>query len=475
MSRLLLIDHDERFARQLERHVEVLGCEFTFVPTLRAGRRSGLMEACSVVLLSEHMPDGDSLEMLEQLCQARTGPEVLLVTDRISLQSAKKAIRSGAWGYMTKQDLLHRKAAPLLHALRCYTEKILTGNQVKTLRPEGVIGQSSAMLNCFEKMAYAAKSEANVLINGRTGTGKELFARAIHNHSARKQGNLVVVDCAAMPEKLIESLLFGHEKGVYTGAGHSRPGLVAQADKGSLFLDEIGEMPLGTQKILLRVLQERRYRPVGAAEETTSDFRLIAATNRNLDQMAAQGAFRRDLLYRLQTIKIELPALRERQEDIKLLSSHFVGRICRRQETDPKSLSQDILDSLCAYPWPGNVRELINALETAVASAGQEEILFSCHLPTYIRIKTAQSAVIDFQGNRPQENPAAFPAITEDDLPKFKAFRRNISTQIEKEYLKKLLESVRSDMKQAMKISHLSRSRFYELLKVHDLQSACQI
>jgi two-component system NtrC family response regulator len=475
MSRLLLIDHDERFARQLERYTAEVGCQLTCFSSLRAGQRSGLMETSSVVLLSEHMPDGDSLEAIERLCQVPNGPEVLLVTDHISLNSAKKAIRSGAWGYMTKQDLLDRNAAPLLHALRCHAEKIQTSDQIKRLRPEEVIGQSSAMLNCFEKLAYAARSEASVLINGRTGTGKELFARAIHNHSARKQGNLVVVDCAAMPEKLIESLLFGHEKGVYTGASHARSGLVAQADKGSLFLDEIGEMPLTTQKILLRVLQERRFRPVGAAKEMASDFRLIAATNRNLDQMAAQGAFRWDLLYRLQTIKIELPALCERKEDIRPLCSHFVDKICRRQEMDPKNLSQDILDSLYAYPWPGNVRELINALETAVASAGREEVLFSCHLPIYIRIKTAQSAVMAFQGNRPLANPAAFDAVTADDLPKFKSFRRKMSTQIEKEYLKNLLQTVRSDVKQAMKISHLSRSRFYELLKVHDLQSACHI
>jgi len=205
-----------------------------------------------------------------------------------------------------------------------------------------------------------------VLITGETGTGKELFAKAIHDNSQRAGKSFVVVDCAAMPENLVESMLFGHEKGAFTGADRSTEGLIKQADKGTLFLDEIGELPPLIQKSFLRVLQERRFRPIGSNREVRSDFRLIAATNRKLDKMVANGQFRTDLMFRLQALTIELPPLRERKEDIPLLAAHFNELICGEYGSSARIITADALKELQKIQWTGNIREFRNVLERLI-------------------------------------------------------------------------------------------------------------
>jgi len=309
-----------------------------------------------------------------------------------------------------------------------------------------------------------------VLIVGETGTGKELFARAIHANSARAAKPFVVVDCAALPESLVESALFGYERGAFTGADRPQVGLIKQADGGALFLDEVGELPLIMQKAFLRVLQERRFRPLGNRHEVESNFRLVAATNRDLEQAVGQGSFRTDLLFRLRAITINLPPLRSRPEDIKDLALHHLGRLCDSYGITPKSFAPEFFDCLLVYDWPGNVRELINTLDRALAAARHEPTLFPTHLPSHIRIKLARTAVlreepVKYLGER---HPTAAPTLT-PVLPKLRDFREQAVTQAERQYLQELMTLVDFNIKDACRVSALSQPRLYALLKKHKI------
>jgi len=307
--------------------------------------------------------------------------------------------------------------------------------------------------------------ESNVLICGQTGTGKELFARAIHQNSSRKQHPFVVVDCAALPETLVESVLFGHAKGAFTGADKERQGLIQQAHGGTLFLDEVGELPLSLQKAFLRVIQERCFRPVSGREEIQVNFRLIAATNRDLEAMAAQGTFRNDLLFRLRSFSIDAPPLKQRQGDIRRLTIDYVNRLCEIYNSEVKGLSNDYLEVLEKYTWPGNVRELFNTVEESISLAGNEPTLHMHHLPARLRAmitrhrvnKCTQSMGSEFGLNMASLDDGAFPSInTFRDL-------------MERRYLDKLNRYTQGNRKEACRLSGLSRTRLFELLKKHDL------
>ncbi len=226
-----------------------------------------------------------------------------------------------------------------------------------TLKRTNIIGKSPAIRNALELVAQAAGSNASVLVMGETGTGKELFARAVHENSVRAGGSFVVVDCGSLPKTLAEGMLFGHEKGAFTGADRSRDGVIRLADRGTLFLDEVAELPLSIQKSFLRVLQERRFRPLGSRKEIESDFRLVAATNQDIDLLAANGRFRKDLLYRLSGFTITLPPLRDRKEDIRDLATHYLDALYNRYRLKPKETAGELFEALALYFWPGNVRE----------------------------------------------------------------------------------------------------------------------
>ena len=318
------------------------------------------------------------------------------------------------------------------------------------------------MKECLNLLAQAALTDVNVLVSGETGTGKELMARAIHDNSRRADKNFVIVDCTVLPETLIESVLFGHEKGAFTGADKAQSGLIEQADGGTLFLDEIGDLPLATQKAFLRILQERRFRRIGAREDKKINFRLVTATNRNLEELVEKGLFRKDLMYRLRSLTIELPPLRERCEDIKELTRFHMSRLCDRYGLDTKGFAPEFFAALEAYRWPGNVRELVNALDSALAIAGQDPKLHPTHLPTDIRVHLARNSVCK-------------DAVPEDDrgeckplngtFPNLKEFRQSL----EKKYLEDLIARSQSDVKKACQASGISRSRLYELLTKYDL------
>jgi two-component system NtrC family response regulator len=338
---------------------------------------------------------------------------------------------------------------------------------LEALNLEGIIGSSPKMKKCYEMLAQAANSSANVLITGETGTGKELFAKAVHTNSSRSKKPFVVVDCASLPKTIVESVLFGNVKGAYTGADQDRDGLILTAHKGVLFLDEIGELPLTAQKTFLRVIQEHRFTPVGSNKEIPSDFRLVAATNRNLVNMAKKGAFREDLLFRLRSITIDIPPLIEHVEDIKDLVDHFAEKICKTNNFPAKKISDDCLDVLCAYDWPGNVRELINILEGAISGSWDEPVLFAKHLPQEVRIQVARNSV-----NKKQADPCAPHSKKKSALPlypNFNEYKDSVLSEAEKKYFTRLMEITQGDVPQACKISGLGRTRLYALLKKHDV------
>jgi two-component system NtrC family response regulator len=257
-----------------------------------------------------------------------------------------------------------------------------------------IVGESESMRALFSMIEQVAKSNTtSVLIEGESGTGKELVAHVIHNRSPRSGGAFMDLNCASLPEELLESELFGHERGAFTDAKSMKNGLLELADGGTLFLDEVGELPSSIQGSFLRALQERRFRPVGSVKEVASDFRLIAASNRNLDEMVREGRFRKDLLFRLRIFTIALPPLREHPGDIKELASSYLTTLSMRSGKGMKGFSPEFLDTLLDYDWPGNVRELVNALERAIAAAGESPTLFPAYLPAEIRIKVKRSQV----------------------------------------------------------------------------------
>jgi two-component system, NtrC family, response regulator len=465
MAAILIIDDDDLMCQSLSHVARRQGHEVTSTHTIGAGVEQAARQPFDLVFLDVRMPDGNGLDALPLIKGSSSSPEIVIMTGFGDPQGAELAIRSGAWDYIEKGASTKEITLSLERALEYRKQRLGDGEgrSVVALKREAIVGSSPKLKACLDQVAQAAVGDASVLISGETGTGKELFARAVHQNSRRAAGTFVVVDCAALPETLIESLLFGHEKGAFTGAEQAREGLVRQAHGGTLFLDEVGELPLAMQRAFLRVLQERRFRPVGSQRETESDFRLVAATNRDLDVMARLGKFREDLLFRLRSFVIELPPLRERPEDIRDLARSVIDRLCERYGVAAKGFSPEFLRTLGVYPWPGNVREFINALERTVAAARFEPVLFPQHLPTQIRVQVAQAQV---NHDLPPTSPDAGSL---PELPKLHEFRESVYAQAEKQYLSDLMSLSGNNIGEACRIAGLSTSRLYALLKTHEL------
>ena len=461
----MIIDDDKMFCEMMCRHIGYIGHDSTYALTLEEGRKEISSKAFDVVLLDVRLPDGNGLNALPGIRKTPCRPEIIIITGEGDPDGAELAIRSGAWDYIEKPTSIEKMTLSLVRALQYRKEKSAREPAV-ALKREGIVGESPRMKVCFDLMAQAANSDTNVLIIGETGTGKELFAKAIHDNSPRFNKNIVVVDCAALPGTLVESTLFGHIKGAFTGADRAQDGLIKQADKGTLFLDEVGELNLPIQKAFLRVLQEHRFRPVGGKHELKSDFRLVAATNRDIDKMVQSGLFRNDLMFRLRALTIKLPPLRERPEDIKSLSLYHVAKFCERQQIGTKGFSPEFFEALSAYNWPGNVRELVNTLETSLASAYQDQTLFARHLPIHIRIHMARTSV---SRKSPVRESTVVDADSSITFPSFRDFRITASAEAEKRYLNELMSISNNKKKKACRISGLSRSRLYELLKKHKI------
>jgi len=464
-ANILIIDDDKMLCNILCHHLEGMGYAAVYALTLKQGLLKAASEAFDVVFLDVHLPDGNGLEALPKIREVPSTPEVIIFTGDSDPDGAELAIKCGAWDYIEKPPSTKKMTLPLVRALQYRDEKKKRKPRM-SLKREGIIGTSPQLEACLDLVARAVNSDSNVLITGETGTGKELFARAIHQNSPRSNKRFVVVDCAALPGSLVESILFGNEKGAFTGADRAREGLVKQADEGTLFLDEVGELPFLVQKSFLRVIQERQFLPVGAKREIEVDFRLIAATNRDLDEMVRNDQFRSDLLFRLHIHKIEVPPLRARTADIKELAVYYLNKLCESYGTETKGFSPEFLEALKAYQWPGNVRELFNALEEVLSVARHEPTLFPHHLPTYIRAKLARTS-LSASGGPKDDSPSVdiLKDLAREDFPKIIDFR----STMERQYLQKLMQLTHGSKKEACRLSGLSRTRLFELLKKHNI------
>lgn len=400
-EKILVIEDD---LNTLEGLAEILEQE-KFLITKSKNAKEALLEIrkrnFNVVLVDYLLPDRDGLEVSKVILEQYPEIKIIMMTAFGSVKNAVAAMRLGIYDYLTKPIDLDELLIVIRRALKeqqLIIENIdLKDKLQQTYRFENIIGQSGKMQEVFRKVIKVASTDATVLIRGESGTGKELIARAIHYQSLRLDRPLVEINCASIPETLLESELFGHEKGAFTGAYKAKKGKFEIAHRGSLFLDEIGELPLGVQAKLLRVLQDSSFTHVGGIENIEVDVRLIAASNKNLEQAMADGRFREDLYYRLNVIPIFIPPLRERPEDIGPLIDHFLKIYSTKNNRKIKGIAQDAIDILMNYSWPGNVRELENAIENAVVMSESEYIQVS-DLPNYLQSKegaTSTSRLVD--------------------------------------------------------------------------------
>ena len=466
LGNVLIIDDDRTIRDALARVVTRLGHAPDMAATLGEGLRRAGEADVDVVFLDVRMPDGNGLDAIGEIRRAPSHPEVIVITGWGDPDGAERAMRQGAWDYIEKPPTVKTMTAPLVSAMEHRRQARSGPSGAEPFRFAGIAGGNPKRAQCLEQAAKAAQSDVNVLLTGPTGVGKELFAQAIHDNSPRRAKSFVVVDCAALPSGIVESVLFGSEKGVYTGADRRREGVLLRAHEGTLFLDEVAEMPLSVQKAFLRVLQERRVRPVGGLDEAPCHFRLVAATNQNLEAMAAEGLFREDLLFRLQGVGIELPPLAGHPDDILDFAAHFAAEAASRLGMVARPFPDEFSRALLAYPWPGNVRELKNTIEGALALAQGDEALLPVHLPLHIRVCAARNRVAGRAvGAAREEGDGVEPSLALGLLPQFRDFR----DQGEARYLRALAGRYGGDVARMLEISGLSRSRLYALLKKHGI------
>ncbi len=389
----------------------------------------------------------DGISLMEEFHLILPEMPVIILTAYGTIESAVEAMKRGAYSYLTKpfdpRDLLFQiKRALETQRLTSEVQR-LKGLLSERYDFSNIVAKSEKMQKVLEAVAQIANVDSTVYIHGESGTGKELIAKAIHLASERKNKPYVAINCAAIPETLLESKLFGHEKGAFTGAVRTTKGLFAQAHEGTIFLDEIGDMSLSLQAKLLRVLQERNFYPLGSEKLTEVDVRVIVATNKDLEDQVKQGLFREDLFYRIHVIPIHLPPLRDRREDIPSLVDHFLDKFSQQMKKEVKGLSPSALQRLMLHDWPGNVRELENTIEYAIAMARREII--------------TEEHILQTKG-----------ALPDEPLKPLKEAR----DEYEKSYLVHLLEICKGNVSQAAKMAGKYRADFYDLLKKHNLNMA---
>lgn len=461
MANVLIVDDDGMFCEPLSFYINQIGYYCDFANNFARGQAMALERKYDIILLDVFLPDISGLDGISLLKNTPSAPEIIIITGQGNLRGAEIALKNGAWDYLEKPVPYNRIKLLLGRAVEYRKQKLKTCTQ-KLLKRDFIIGNAPKLIECLEVIARAANTSENIFISGETGTGKDLIAKAVHVNSSREKKNLVTVDCTNIPDNLVEALLFGYTKGIFTGADNNREGLVQQADQGTLFFDEVGDLPLGAQKAILGVLQRKRYRPLGAKKEISCDFRVVSATNRDLKKMVEQGKFRQDLYYRLVSFSIHLPPLRERMEDIKMLTNFYVSQICEELSINSKGVSMDFMEYLTQYDWPGNIRELINILHTSIAQATDEPVLYPQHLPLDMRIGF-------FKKNLPGEsmNGSKFPQIALDinmaHFPKLGVFRDLIESQ----YLDQLILLSNGKAEEACRRAGISRSGWYHLLDKH--------
>lgn len=394
MPTLLVIDDEPAIRFSIEQVFEGEGIDVVTADNAEQAQQRLREDVPDVVLLDIRLGDDDGLLVFEQLRQADPKCLVIFITGHGTSETAIEAMKRGAFDYLVKPldakqliDVVH-KACEIRRLMR--TPALVEGAEHDVDNPDLIIGGGPAMRSVFKQIGRVAGQDISVLILGESGTGKELVARALYHHSRRNQGPFLAINCAALTETLLESELFGHEKGAFTGADRRRIGKFEQADGGTMFLDEVGDMAASTQAKMLRLLQDGTFERVGGNEPLRSDVRLIAATNKNLEAMIAQNRFRLDLFYRLRGVTIELPPLRERTQDIPEIAHYFLFRFNRDLGTGVSSIAEETLERLQLYAWPGNIRELQSVIrEALVRSAGP--VLLPEFLPDHIGREAAES------------------------------------------------------------------------------------
>lgn len=445
-AHVLVVDDDEDILRLLSMRLQARGFRITAASSAEEALAHIAVDPPRVVVSDVRLPGRDGLALFEEIRTTRPTLPVILLTAHGSIPDAVDATSRGVFGYLTKpfdsQILLEKiDQALLLSGAVSADSAGATGGQGSNWL-EGVIFRSTLMAELMAEASMVAASGASVLIRGESGTGKEVVARAIHRVSPRAGGPFIAINCGAIPEQLLESELFGHVKGAFTGAGSARTGLFQAANGGTLFLDEIGDMPLALQVKLLRVLQERSVRPVGANRNEPVDVRLISATHRDLDAAMAQGQFREDLYYRLDVVSLTLPRLEERREDIALLAAWFVQQVAAKYGKPISGFAPDALEALATAAWPGNVRQLYNVVEQSCALTSTPLIPLSL-VQRALRAPTMEALTYAEAKQR---------------------FERN--------YLVQLLKLTDGNVADAARIADRNRTEFYRLLQKYDLSPA---
>lgn len=394
MKNILIVDDETSIRQSLEGILEDEGFRTCFAATGEECLESIQAEDPELVLLDVWMPGIDGIETLQRIKHIRPDQLVIMMSGHGSIETAVKATKMGAFDFIEKPLSLEKVLLSIQNAMKI--EQLVAENEVlkeKIGRDYQMIGESQAIKRLKQQISRAAPSAGWVLISGENGTGKELVARAIHQQSNRANRPFIEVNCAAIPEELIESELFGHEKGAFTGATAARKGKFDQANSGTLFLDEIGDMSLKTQAKILRILQEHKFERVGGHRTIEVDVRVIAATNKNLEDEISVGNFREDLFFRLNVLPFAVPPLRERKDDIPRLSQHFLKYFCGKESREIKTIDDEALQALVEYDWPGNVRELKNLIERLVIMS-PEQVIGLSDLPTAISRQKAPEKTI---------------------------------------------------------------------------------
>ncbi|MEZ4601054.1 MAG: sigma-54 dependent transcriptional regulator [Syntrophotaleaceae bacterium] len=443
---LLVVDDDPALCELLEEILSGRGHRVEIALDVAAAWGILHQKEIDVVLTDLNLPGKSGIDFCTELHVNRPDLPVVIMTAFGSLETAIAALRAGAYDFVTKPVDFDLLGFCLERALqhRQLQEKIrLLKDQVRYRQAEGdLLGESQAMHIIREQIARLADLDTSILISGESGTGKELVARALHRQSHRSQGPFVAINCAALPETLLESELFGHVRGAFTDARETRKGLFVEASGGTLFLDEIGELPLSLQPKLLRVIEERRVRPLGGSTEIECDVRIITATHRDLAEAVREGIFRSDLYYRLNVIPIELPPLRARGNDILLLAHRFIGELARRFNKSVTGLAEPAARRLLTYRWPGNVRELRNVIERAVALTVHDRITVQ-DFPEFLQ--------------KPGDVPS--PAALPDPLSLLPL------AEMERRYIEQVLEQVGGNRTLAARILGVDRKTLYRKLK----------
>ena len=445
-GRIMVVDDDRNMCELVEFDLKRRGFHVSCYASADEAFQALQQEEFDVILTDLMMPNMNGLDLCKRIVSNRPDIPVVVITAFGSLETAVGAIRAGAYDFVSKPVEMDMLALTLERAVkhRALQEKVNTLYEAveRTKKFYELLGASAPMQNLFNQLSRMADSEATVLITGESGAGKELIANILHKQSRRCGGPLVAINCAALPETLLESELFGHIRGAFTDARSARKGLFLQAEGGTLLLDEIGDFPLNLQPKLLRSLEERTLRPIGGDKEIPFDVRVIATTNRDLESAIEEGRFREDLFFRINVIQIELPPLRMRGTDILLLAQHFTEQFATRSGKQVVGLSKAVAEKLLDYTWPGNVRELKNAIERAVALTQHEKLVVD-DLPKKIRAYHRTDMIIG------SSNPAELASMEE----------------VERRYILHVLQAVGGNKTHAARLLGFDRKTLYRKLR----------